>query len=342
MVAQGDAEMRRRPAILVTGQEIAPEAAALMASRGCEVYYVPLYASAEQLAEVAARHAVDGIIARGGQVAAGVIEASPRLKVIAKHGSGVDNIDIEAASRRGVPVLRAVAANSQAVAEHAFALMAALTKDLFPLDAQIRNGRWSKAGHRGRDLAGLTLGIVGFGEIGRRLAGMAGAFGMPVLAHDPQFPSDAIDVNVTRIDDLDALLTSSDIVSLHCPLTAQTRHMIGAARLAAMKPGAIIINTARGGIIDERALVEALRDGRIAGAGLDSFEQEPPASDNPLWALPNVILTPHVAGVTQGAVREMGVQATRHVLGVLAGEPPEPRCLANPDYRSGRSARADT
>lgn len=195
-----------------------------------------------------------------------------------------------------------------------------------------------RAGYCGRDVAGSVLGIVGFGAIGQRVAALAGAFGMRVLVFDPYHPPDAKSAGTTGLDDLDRLIAEADIISLHCPLTPGTHHMVGAEQLRRMKPTAFLVNAARGGLVDEAALAEALREGGIAGAALDTFETEPPAGDNPLWTLPNVIVTPHIAGASAGAVRKVGLQAARHVIDILPGQGPDIRSVANPAFRTAATA----
>jgi D-3-phosphoglycerate dehydrogenase len=322
-------------AVLVTGSALAEEAVAALEAHHLETYYCKPYASPEDIAKLAADLQIEGLIVRQGQVNRAVIEASPRLKVIAKHGTGVDNIDLEAAAERGIPVLRALGANARSVAEHTIALMIALMKDLIPLDQAVKGGGWPKAGYVGRDLSGAKVGLVGFGAIGQEVATLSRALGMCVTVFDPYTPE--LPQEVTRETDLDALLAASDIVSLHCPLTTETRHLINAERLARMKPTAFIVNTARGGIIDEAALVEALQGGTIAGAGLDSFATEPPPKDSTLWALPNIIVTPHTGGAAKGAMRAMAETAARHIISVLDGDGPDPRSVANPTFQSAAS-----
>lgn len=323
-------------AVLVTGSALAGEAVAALEAHGLQTYYCPPYASSDDIAKLAADLQIEGLIVRQGQVNETVIAASPRLKVIAKHGTGVDNIDLDAAARCGIPVLRALGANARSVAEHTIALMIALMKDIVPLDRAVKGGEWPKASYVGRDLAGAKLGLVGFGAIGQEVAMLARGLGMPVTVFDPytiELPRE-----VTRETDLDTLLATSDIVSLHCPLTKETRHLINAERLGRMKPTSFVVNTARGGIIDELALVEALRGGTIAGAGLDSFAEEPPPKDSPLWSLPNIIVTPHTGGAARGAMRAMAETAARHVISVLDGNGPDLRSVANPTFRAAASA----
>jgi D-3-phosphoglycerate dehydrogenase len=319
----GDTQPRR---VMVTGAELVQEARELLASHRIETIYAPAYSTSDDLAALARDQAVDAILVRQGQIDQSVINASPRLKVIAKHGSGVDNIDLFAATARGVPVLRALAANAQSVAELAITLTISLMKDIVPLDQAVKAGAWPKTRYVGRDLASSVFGVIGYGEIGQRAASLARGLGMQVAAYDP-FAAGTADVQVER--DLDAVLQIADVVSLHCPLSPQTHHLINADRLAMMKPTAFLVNTARGAVVDEAALIVALRSEIIAGAALDSFEIEPPAPDNPLFTLPNVIATPHVGGASRSALRNMAVHSAEHIIGVLEGRGYDSRALAN-------------
>jgi D-3-phosphoglycerate dehydrogenase len=331
-----DAQPGHARAVLVTGSTLAEEAVATLKMHNLETYYCEPYASSDAMAKLAADLQIDGLIVRQGKVDEAVIGASPRLKVIAKHGTGVDNIDLAAAARRGIPVLRALGANARSVAEHAIALSIALLKDIVPLDRAVKGGAWPKATYIGRDLCGAKLGLVGFGAIGKEVASIARALGMSVAVFDPY--TTELPAEVRRETDLDAVLATSDIVSLHCPLTDETRHLINAERLARMKPTSFLVNTARGGIVDELALVEALRTGIIAGAGLDSFATEPPAKDNPLWTLPNIIVTPHTGGAAKGAIRAMAETAAHHIISVLDGDGPDLRSVANPQFQAAAYA----
>lgn len=315
--------------ILVTGPALTPEAAAVAERRGARLVYTPNYAEPAEMAAIAAREAVDAIVVRIGKVTAEVIAASPKLKAIAKHGVGYDNIDTEAAARLGVPVMIARGANSQSVAEMAFALMFAVARGVPHLDHRIKTGHWDKTTASGLQLLGRSLGVVGFGDIGRILVGLVQPLRMTVRVFDPYMPADADIGAAERVDTLEALLASSDVISLHCPLTDQTRNMIGAGAFAQMRPEAVLINTARGGLIDEAALYEALTNGRIAGAGLDTFAQEPPAADNPLLSLPNLVATPHAGANTAAARDAMGSIAVNHVMDVLDGKPVDPRVIVN-------------
>lgn len=253
------------------------------------------------------------------------IEARPKLRLIAKHGSGVDNIDISSATQRGILVANTPGGtNSTAVAEGAVTLMLAVLRRVREMDALMRTGsfdqRWSiELG----DLTGGTLGLLGFGQIARYVAKICGAgFGMQVSAYDPFVSTEQMNaVGVRKVDDLLELMRH-DVISVHVPLSDKTRNIVGKAELAAMPTASIIVNTARGGLIDEVALAEALKQGRIRGAGIDVFDVEPPPTDNPLLALPNVVLSPHVAGVTSGSMKGMALAVAEVVETVLAGGAP--------------------
>ncbi|EPE95905.1 hydroxyacid dehydrogenase [Rhizobium grahamii] len=256
------------------------------------------------------------------------MQAGGKLRHIAKHGVGTNDIDVKAATALGTPVSMTTGSNGHSVAEHALALIMALVKDLPRQDALIRDGIWDKNQYNGRELRGQRLGLVGFGFIGQTLARMAGAIGMIVSAFDPHTPGHAFHDGVTRETDLDTLIANSDIVSLHCPLTPETQNLIDARRIRLMKRGALLINTARGEVVDEKALISALEDGHLAGAGLDSFAVEPPGIDNPLFRLPNTLVTPHVAGVTLDAKRAVSIMSAENVLAAFDGKTLEPRFLA--------------
>lgn len=316
--------------VLITGPSLAPAAVEVLEAAGLTPVYVPPYSSGNGLLDAVRSADPVGIISRMGRIDATVLDAAPGLRVISKHGVGVDNIDIGEAARRGIPVLVATGANAVSVAEHAIALMLAVTKRLLPLDRSLRDGRWEKPGFKGRELAGSTLGLVAFGAIARQAGRFARAFGMEVVAYDPFCPAEAFaEEGVARIDDFDELLAMSDVISLHSPLTPDTRNLIDARRLALMKPDAIIVNTARGGLIDEPALAAALAEGRIAGAGLDTFAQEPPPADHPFWAERRLVMTPHIGGVTTAANTRVGVEAAQGIVDLLASRPVAPARIVN-------------
>jgi D-3-phosphoglycerate dehydrogenase len=316
--------------VLVTHERLAESAIRLLNAHDVDVFFSPPYTASDLVAQRAAELQIDALIVRQGQVNEAVIAASPKLKVIAKHGVGVDNIDLQAADARGIPVLRAMGSNARAVAEHTIALALTLLKEIPGLDSAVKGGAWPKPTFIGRDIVGTVMGIVGFGAIGQHVARLAKSIGMAVIMYDPYAEREISQFDRDGNRELDVLLAEADIVSLHCPLTNATRDLLDTRRFGLMKSTAFVINTARGGLISEPALCEALRSGRIAGAGLDSFAIEPPAKDNPLWGMPNVIVTPHIGGVTHGSATAMAEIAAQHVISVLDGHAPDSRSLARP------------
>jgi D-3-phosphoglycerate dehydrogenase len=310
--------------VIMTAPRLAPAAVALIEAAGGCLHYMAPFPSAAEVAALAAKVQPVAILPRQGPVTAAVMDAAPGLRVIARHGVGVDDVDVAEAQRRGIVVARAPGSNTQAVAEHTMALLLALAKDLPLLSAQMAGGAWRKAETKVRDVAGLRLGLVGCGAIGQAVARLAAAFGMSVAAFDPAFTGGAA---IEAMASLHALLAGSDVLSLHAPLLPATRCLIGAAELAVLPRGAVVLNTARGGLIDEAALLAALEAGHLAGAGLDVFEDEPPPEDHPLRRHPRVICTPHVAGVTDGSLVNMGVMAAECIAAVLRGGSVSPERL---------------
>ncbi|GGP85640.1 phosphoglycerate dehydrogenase [Streptomyces calvus] len=260
----------------------------------------------------------DALIAGMDPVTAEVMDAAPRLKVIAKHGVGTDTIDVAAARDRGIPVVCAPGSNSRAVAEFTFGLVLDAARRISASHTAVTEGRWPKL--FGPELHGRTLGVVGFGRIGRLVAGYARAFGMHVLAHDPYVPDDAVTAADAEPAALDALLARADVVTLHLPPAGQP--LLDAARLAAMKPGAILVNAARGGLVDDTAFAAALHSGHLAAAALDAFAVEPLPDHHVLRTAPRLTLTSHMAACTPEANRAMGLMVAEDVLRVLAGESP--------------------
>jgi D-3-phosphoglycerate dehydrogenase len=251
------------------------------------------------------------------------LEASRDMKVVTRIGVGYDAVDIPALSRRKIPLMVAGTANSPSVAEQAMFMMLTLAKRAVEMHSIVKDGNWGyRLGKLPYDLFGKTVLIVGFGRIGTRTAKRCLAMEMNVLIYDPYKSASEIKAaGCEPVADLDAALPRADFVSIHCPKTSETVGMFNAARLKRMKPTAYLINTARGGIIDEPALHAALVSGKLAGAGLDVFEQEPPPAGHSLFELPNVIMAPHVAGVTREAVDRMSEQTARNILSALDGEP---------------------
>ena len=327
---QGAEHGKRGRRILVSHTRIAEKAIRLLNQHDIDVFFSPPYEPSDVVARRAADLGIDGLMVRQGRITEEVIAASPKLKVIAKHGVGVDNVDIAAAARRNIPVLRAMGSNSRAVAEHAIALAMTLIKEILPLDRAVKGGEWPKPTFIGKDVLGATIGLVGYGGIGRETARMAEALGMKVVVHDPFAPESAASDGFAVASDLDAMLPALDVLSIHCPLTSATRDLIDARRLGLMKKTAVVVNTARGGIVNEADLAQALADGIVAGAALDSFASEPPPSDSPLWALGTLVATPHIGGVTHGSADAMAVIAAQHIISVLDGNAPDERSIALP------------
>lgn len=260
----------------------------------------------------------DAYIAGLDYITSDVIENMPdSLKVISRYGVGVDRVDLEAAKRRGIAVTNTPGANSTAVCELAFALMLCATRDIARLHQAVEKGEWPRS--EGMELAGKALGIVGLGAIGKRLALRAKAFEMDLLAYDPYFDEAFAAEHGIRQCELDELLRQSDFISLHLPLNDHTRHILNAQRISEMKPNAIIINTARGGLIDEAAAAAALKEGRLGGLGLDAFEEEP-LKDSPLKGIPHVIFTPHAGAHTREAVYNMAAMSAQNAMDVLEGK----------------------
>jgi D-3-phosphoglycerate dehydrogenase / 2-oxoglutarate reductase len=251
------------------------------------------------------------------------LEASGDMKVVTRIGVGFDAVDVPALSRRNIPLMVAGTANSPSVAEQALFMMLTLAKRAVEMHALVKDGQWgARLGKLPYDLFGKTVLIIGFGRIGTRTAKRCLAMEMNVLVYDPY--KSAAEIKAAGgepVADLDAALPRADFVSVHCPKTSETVGMFNAARLRRMKATAYLINTARGGIVEEQALYDALVSGKLAGAGLDVFEQEPPPLGHSLFELPNVIVAPHVAGVTREAVDRMSVQTARNILSALDGEP---------------------
>jgi (S)-sulfolactate dehydrogenase len=259
---------------------------------------------ADRRGELAAALAdVDAVIVRNRtQVDQALLASAPKLRVVGRLGVGLDNIDVDACKARGIQVIPASGANALAVAEYVICTVMLLLRGQYLSSAGVAAGEWPRGAlGNGRETAGKTLGIVGFGGIGRLTANLARGLGMRVIAADAMIPPDSPvwRDNGVAPRALDGLLAESDAVTLHVPLATETHHLIDAARIGRMKPGAILVNSARGGVVDEAALVAALRAGRLGGAALDVFEEEPVSAGSPLAGVPNLVLTPHVAGVTR-------------------------------------------
>ena len=252
------------------------------------------------------------------RITADILNAGAKLRVVGRAGVGVDNVDVETATRRGIVVLNAPGGNTVSTAEHAFSLLLAVARKIPHADANIRSQNWDKKNFQGVELYNKTLGVIGMGRIGSELSRRAIAFGMRVVAYDPYLSvTRARSLQVELVDELDDLLLSADFISLHTPLTAETRHILDAPRLRKTKRGVRIINCARGGLIDEAALAQALQDGHVAGAALDVFEIEPLPVDSPLRGAPNLVLTPHLGASTVEAQESVGIEIAQAIRAAL-------------------------
>lgn len=264
----------------------------------------------------------DALIVRNRtQVRGPLLDACTRLRVVGRLGVGLDNIDVPACAARGIEVIPATGANALAVAEYVIATAMALLRGAYASSADVADGRWPRAAlSAGREIAGKTLGIVGFGDIGRTTARLATALGMRIVGHDAVLPPADAAWHEARAEPLalDEVVAHADVVSLHVPLTAATRGLIGASRIAAMRPGAVLVNTSRGGIVDETALAAALRSGHLGGAALDVFEHEPLPAGSPLAGAPRLLLTPHIAGLTLESNMRVSTMIADRVLAFLA------------------------
>lgn len=295
-----------------------PEAKAMVEAFADEIVYNPQSRPLEAGEILALLDGVDGYIAGLDYITADVLRRAPAsLKVISRYGAGVDRVDLEAAKERGIAVTNTPGTNAVAVCELAFGLMLSLARSIPRLDCAVKKGEWPR--NDGTELAGKTLGIVGFGAIGKNLATRARAFGMRVVAFDPYFDQAFASQHGVEHKTLDETIESADFLSLHVPLTKETKYMIGEQAIARMKKGAFIINTARGGLIDEAAAANALKSGQLGGIGLDAYEMEP-VTDSPLLGLDHVVMTPHTGAHTNEAIAGMGIMAAQNLIDVLSGK----------------------
>ncbi len=270
-------------------------------------------------------------LAKNFHVTRELLAQCPKLLIVSSNGAGYDTVDVEACTEAGVLVVNQAGGNAQSVAEHALGMMLSLSKRIVEVDKALRReGPFERTAFKGGEVYGKTVGIIGLGNVGGKLAGMCkAALGMTVLAYDPYLGDNEIAARGAKKVELEQLLKSSDFVSINCPLTAESRGMIGEAQLSMMKPTAYLVTTARGSIHDEAALADALAAKKIAGAGLDVWEKEPPPSDHPLMAFDNVFVSPHTAGVTQDARITMARIAAEQMIATLNGE--RPARLINPE-----------
>jgi len=291
----------------------------ILETAGLEVLILPDVIDDKAISHI---RRADALILGMKPLTAAVIEAAPTLKVIARHGVGYDNVDVKAATEAGIYVTNTPRSNTQTVAEFTIGLMINVTRRIASSAAYVDSGHWRKPDFWGPELCGRRLGLIGFGNIGKKVAELASAFGMRIFVYDPFFDPAEGERHGVNCQELVNLLADSDIVSLHCALTRDTRFLIGTAEFERMKPGAYLINTARGGLIDENALLTAVESGSLAGAALDALIQEPP-DNSALIDHPNILVTPHIAGWGVDAGRNMCIGAAEQVAQVLAGSKPK-------------------
>ncbi len=300
---------------VLVSDELSPEAVRILADAGLEVDVKVGLPPAELEAIVGGYDAL--AVRSATKVTAKLLEKAARLKVIGRAGVGVDNVDLDAATRRGVVVMNTPGGSSVTVAELALAMILSLYRHVSSATASVKAGRWEKKRFQGREIAGKTLGVVGIGNIGSVLVERALAMKMRVVAYDPFITPEAAAKMGATLVDLDALWREADVVSLHVPLTEQTRHLVRAETLARMKKGAILVNCARGGIVDERAVADALASGHLGGAALDVFEKEPPPADHPLLRAENLVCTPHIGASTEEAQTAVAIAVAEQLVAYL-------------------------
>jgi D-3-phosphoglycerate dehydrogenase len=316
--ASSSPEGRFMPKILII-QPFHHDGMALFHARGDITYEIVGGASEAELADKI--RDADAATIRTAPLSAAVIDQAERLQVVSRHGVGYDNIDIAALTRRGIPLAIAADANATSVAEHTLFFMLALAKQALRHDRAVREGQWAiRNRFETVDLMGRRVLVLGYGRIGREVAKRCAAFGMQVSVYDPYVQANLIEASYRSVPDFSAALPETDVLTLHMPLAAESRHMIGAAELSALPSHAYVINCARGGIVDEDALHAALTSGAIAGAGIDVLEQEPPPENHPLFGLDNVILSPHTAGMSKEAALRMAVSTARNALAGIDGK----------------------
>jgi D-3-phosphoglycerate dehydrogenase len=325
--------------VVVTGSELVSTAAEKLRSIGATLEMMAGKITEERLIQELSQAPTQAVLMRGNPPVSGaVLRAAPELRVIAKHGVGVDSVDLASATERGILVMVAGEANAPAVAELTLGFLLALGRDFLRLDTHVKSGKWERGTYHGTELRGRTLGLIGFGRIGRRVAELARCIGLRIIAFTRS--PELVDPKLAEAKkSLESLLAESDIVSLHCPLTPETQGLMDRRAFARMKPGALFINTSRGALVDEAALAEALMGGRLGGAALDTLVDEPPASDNPLLSAPNLIITPHIAGQTTAAVQRMGIAAAENIVAVLTGGAIETANVVNLSVLKARSTR---
>jgi D-3-phosphoglycerate dehydrogenase len=302
---------------VLVADPISPRGVEALAEGGALEVDVKTGLKPTELLEIAGQYSA--IVVRSQtKITAEVIAAATQLRVVGRAGVGVDNVDVDAATKNGVIVMNTPGGNTISTAEHAFSLLMSIARNIPQADASVKSGKWDRKSFEGVELYSKTLGILGMGRIGTEIARRAIAFGMRVLAYDPYLsPSKARSLQVELLENLDELVSQVDFLTMHMPLTAETKHMIDARRLGLMRPGARIVNCARGGLIDEAALAQALQEKQIAAAALDVFEEEPPPAEFALRSLPNVVFTPHLGASTAEAQESVGIEIAQAIRAAL-------------------------
>jgi len=317
--------------VLITAPSFAAPGVAKLQAAGCQIFYAR---DEKDLAQILAHEPIDAVISRTMKLGGDMIRSCPSLKVISKHGAGYNNIDVDAATARNIPVFYTPGANAQSVAELTIGLAIAVARTIPLHDRTLRGGGWSR-NEMGLQLAGRTMGVIGLGNIGLKVAKLASAIGMQVVGYDPQLQKAP---GFELIKSLAEFLPKAQVLSINCPLTEQTRGMIGAAELALLPPNAIVLNTARGGIVSEQALAEAVAKGHVFGAGLDDFEAEPIPADHPFNTLPRIVMTPHVGASTREALDTVSVMSVDNALLFLEGKSFDERLCVNPSVLHPQTA----
>jgi D-3-phosphoglycerate dehydrogenase / 2-oxoglutarate reductase len=307
---------------LITASSFAAPGVAMLQAAGCRILYVKDEA---ELGTVMASENIDAVISRTMSLNASAIQSCASLKVISKHGAGYNNIDVAAATARHIPVFFTPGANAQSVAELAIGLIIAVARTIPLHDRTLRAGGWSRS-EMGLQLSGRTIGVIGLGNIGQKVARLAEAFGMHVLGYDPRVKN----ISCEMAKSLPELLGRAQILSVNCPLNDETRGLIGAAELAQLPRNAIVVNTARGGVVVETALAEAVASGHVFGAGLDDFEAEPIAAAHPFNKSPRIVMTPHVGASTREALDTVSLMSVDNALAFLDKRPFDKKLCVNP------------
>jgi D-3-phosphoglycerate dehydrogenase len=315
---------------LMTAPALGAAGRKVLADAGCEVDYLQNANDEKEVEQLMETRAYDAVISRTVNLTAKAIASCPSLKIICKHGVGVTNIDVAAATERAIPVLTTPATNAQSVAELTVGLMLSAARQLPFFQQEIAEGRWTRSS-QGIELSGKTLGLVGYGEIGRRVAHIAKAIGMRTAFFDPAIAPGTDTSGAIQYSSLQELLKNSNVLSLHCPVNKATRLMLNADTLAQLPDSAIVINTSRGELIDEPALVQALTEGKIAAAGLDTVAVEPLPLDHPFRQFSNIVMTPHIGGTTPEALDAVSRSAAQQCLDFLQQNRINIRACVNPE-----------